>query len=73
MNIGELARETGISTKLIRHYEEIGLIPKVARTENGYRKYLDQDIHFLRFIRRSRELGFSLKDIKKLMGLWKNK
>jgi Cu(I)-responsive transcriptional regulator len=73
MNIGELARETGISTKLIRHYEDIGLIPKVSRTENGYRKYLEQDINYLRFVRRSRELGFSLEDIKKLMSLWKNK
>jgi len=73
MNIGELARKTGVSTKLIRHYEDIGLIPKVLRTENGYRKYLEQDIHFLRFVRRARELGFSLEDIKKLMNLWKNK
>lgn len=68
-----LSKESGVSTKLIRHYEDIGLINKVARSENGYRIYLESDINNLRFIKRSRELGFSLSDIKKLLSLWKNK
>ncbi|MDX1959606.1 MAG: MerR family DNA-binding protein [Leptospiraceae bacterium] len=65
--------ENGYNAKLIRHYEEIGLIPKVARTDKGYRIYLDSDVYYLRFIKRARELGFSLPDIKKLLSLWKNK
>ncbi|WCL49483.1 Cu(I)-responsive transcriptional regulator [Leptospira sp. GIMC2001] len=73
MNIGILSKESGVSSKLIRHYEEIGLISKVARTEKGYRIYAESDIHNLRFIKRARELGFSLPDIKKLLSLWKNK
>ncbi|HMV43303.1 MAG TPA: Cu(I)-responsive transcriptional regulator [Leptospiraceae bacterium] len=73
MNIGQLAKESGVSAKLIRHYEDIGLVPKVARTDKGYRIYLDSDVHYLRFIKRARELGFSLPDIKKLVSLWKNK
>lgn len=73
MNIGELARASGVNAKLIRHYESIGLIPKAARTEAGYRVYSDNDIQFLRFIKRSRSLGFSMKEIKKLVSLWRNK
>lgn len=73
MNIGRLARESGVSAKLIRHYESIGLIPKAARSEGGYRQYGTQDVQFLRFIRRARGLGFSMKEIKQLLGLWKSK
>ncbi|MDZ4726090.1 MAG: Cu(I)-responsive transcriptional regulator [Leptospira sp.] len=73
MNIGQLSKESGVSSKLIRHYEEIGLIKEAGRSENGYRFYLEDDIHYLRFIKRSRELGFSLETIKDLLGLWKNK
>jgi Cu(I)-responsive transcriptional regulator len=73
MNIGELSKNSGVSTKLIRHYEEIGLVPKATRTDNGYRIYLENDIHYLRFIKRARELGFPLNDIKRLLSLWKNK
>jgi Cu(I)-responsive transcriptional regulator len=73
MNIGELAKSSGVNAKLIRHYESIGLIPKASRTEAGYRVYTDLDIQFLRFIKRSRSLGFSMKEIKKLVGLWRNK
>lgn len=73
MNIGQLSKESGISTNLIRHYEEIGLIQMAGRSENGYRFYLEEDVHYLRFIKRSRELGFSLDSIKDLLGLWKNK
>ncbi|MGE0526687.1 MAG: Cu(I)-responsive transcriptional regulator [Bdellovibrionales bacterium] len=73
MNIGELAKESGVNAKLIRHYEAIGLIPKAARTDAGYRVYGAIDVQFLRFIKRARSLGFSMKEIKKLIGLWRNK
>lgn len=73
MKIGELAKTSGVNAKLIRHYESIGLIPKASRTESGYRTYSDQDIQFLKFIKRGRSLGFSMKEIKKLIGLWRNK
>lgn len=73
MNIGELAKTSGINAKLIRHYESIGLIPKAARTDSGYRVYKENDVQFLRFIKRARSLGFSMKEIKKLIGLWRNK
>lgn len=73
MNIGDLAKSSGVNAKLIRHYESIGLIPKAARTESGYRVYTDKDIQFLRFVKRARGLGFSMKEIKTLMGLWRNK
>lgn len=73
MNIGELAKRSGVNAKLIRHYESIGLIPKAPRTESGYRTYSETDVQFLRFIRKARSLGFSMKEIKKLIGLWRNK
>lgn len=73
MKIGELAKTSGVNAKLIRHYESIGLIPKAARTGGGYRTYSDTDIQFLRFIKRARSLGFSMKEIKRLIGLWRNK
>jgi MerR family transcriptional regulator, copper efflux regulator len=73
LNIGELAKSSGINAKLIRHYESIGLIPKARRTESGYRVYSDTDVQFLRFVKRARGLGFSMDEIKKLIGLWKNK
>lgn len=58
---------------MIRHYEEIGLFPKVSRTLSGYRSYGENDVHVLRFIKRSRDFGFSMEEIKKLLGLWRNK
>lgn len=73
MTIGELAKSSGVNAKLIRHYESIGLIPKASRTDSGYRIYSKTDIQFLRFIKRARGLGFSMKEIKKLIGLWRNK
>lgn len=73
MRIGKLAKESGVSEKLIRHYESIGLIPKASRTESGYRDYSANDIQFLKFIKRARSLGFAIKEIKKLIGLWRNR
>ena len=73
MDIGRAARESGVSVKMIRHYEAIGLLPKAARTFANYRVYGPNDVHMLRFIKRARTLGFSMEDIKELVGLWKNK
>lgn len=73
MDIGRAARESGVSIKMIRHYEAIGLLPPPARTLANYRVYGPNEVHMLRFIRRARTLGFSMDDIRELVGLWKNK
>lgn len=73
MNIGEAAKASGISTKMIRHYETLGIIPKAVRSDAGYRKYSDSDINILKFVKRARGLGFSMKEIKKLVNLWRNR
>jgi len=72
-NIGAASKASGVSTKMIRHYEDIGLLPKVARSFGNYRVYSANDIHVLRFIRRARDLGFSIEEIRELLGLWRNK
>ncbi len=73
LNIGQAAKASGISSKMIRHYEEIGLIPKARRTEAGYRLYSDKDIHNLIFVRHARDLGFPINTIRDLLSLWSNK
>lgn len=73
INIGEAARVSGVSAKMIRHYEDIGLIPKAARTMSGYRVYSGSDLHILSFIRQARNLGFSIERIRDLLSLWQNK
>ena len=72
-NIGAASKASGVSAKMIRHYEDIGLLPKVARSFGNYRVYSANDIHGLRYIRRARDLGFSIEEIRELLGLWRNK
>lgn len=71
--IGEAARQSGVSAKMLRHYESLGLLGDVARTDSGYRQYTGADVHTLRFIKRSRDLGFSMAEIAELVGLWHNR
>lgn len=72
MSIGEAAVASGVTAKMIRHYEDMRLIPEASRTLAGYRMYSDKDVHILRFVRRARSLGFSIKQIADLLGLWRD-
>lgn len=73
MNIGQAAAHSGVSAKMVRHYEALGLLPRIARTGAGYRQYGDTEVHTLRFIRRARDLGFSMAEIGELVKLWQNR
>ena len=70
MKIGELSSASGVSQRMIRHYEKIGLIPAASRRDSGYRDYDDRDVHTLRFIGRARDLGFPIEEIGQLLALW---
>lgn len=70
--IGTAAARAGVSQRMVRHYEALGLLRGVARTDGGYRQYGEGDIHTLRFIRRARDLGFSMEEIAALLGLWQD-
>lgn len=70
LNIGQAAAESGVSAKMIRHYEGVGLLPAARRTDAGYRQYGESDVQTLRFVRHSRDLGFSIPEIARLVSLW---
>lgn len=73
VNIGKAAQLSGVSAKMVRHYESLDLLPRVARTDSGYRQYSAAEVHVLRFIKRSRDLGFSMAEIAELVSLWNNR
>ena len=73
MNIGEASDRSGVSAKMIRYYEGVGLLPSAARRPNNYRDYGDQEVAVLQFVRRTRDLGFSLDEVSALLALWSNK
>lgn len=72
-NIGHAASQSKVSAKMVRHYESLGLLPKVRRTLSGYRQYTDKEVHILRFIKRARDLGFGMAEISELLKLWQSR
>ena len=72
-NIGQAAQRAKVSAKMVRHYEALGLLPEVGRSDSGYRQYTEKEVHTLRFIKRARDLGFSMPEISELLKLWQNK
>lgn len=73
MNIGQAAGASGVTQRMIRHYEKLALIPAPPRRESGYRDYSDADVHRLRFIASARDLGFPIEEIRELLSLWSNR
>lgn len=73
MKIGDVAAASGISERMIRHYEKIGIVPPAARRDSGYRDYDEREVRTLQFIRRARDLGFSIEEIRQLLGLWQDR
>ena len=73
MNIGQAAKASGLTAKMLRYYERIGLLAPAGRTDSGYRQYGAEDLRVLAFVRRSRELGFSLEEIRQLLSLWQDR
>ncbi|ATY33470.1 Cu(I)-responsive transcriptional regulator [Sphingomonas psychrotolerans] len=73
MNIGQASGASGVSQRMIRHYEKIGLIPEPPRRDSGYRDYSDTDVARLRFVAHARDLGFPIEEIRSLLGLWQDR